>query len=91
MGWARSVILESAAAEFLDESADRLPRLKDVLQALEWRLARQPEIGTPVSSFSPLRYLVKSEDWGVFPFRLTLLYPFTDEEVIIEFADIEEV
>lgn len=88
---ARTVIIEPETEKFLQEEADRLDRLDDVYRALEWRLARNPSVGEPVPGWNPPRFLVKSLNWQSIPFRLTLLYSFTEEEVFIEFARIEEV
>lgn len=87
----RTVIVEPETEKYLQEEAERLNRLDDVYRALEWVLARNPSVGIQISRWNPPRFLVKSINWVSIPFRLTLLYRFTDEEVVIEFAKIEEV
>jgi len=86
----RTVIVESETEKYLQDEADRLDRLNDVYRALEWLLARNPEMGEQIPDWDPPKYLVKSINWQSIPFRLTLLYRFTNEEVFIEFARIEE-
>jgi hypothetical protein len=87
----RTVIVEPETEKYLQNEADRLNRLDDVYRSLEWRLARNPSIGEQIPGWNPPRFLVKSINWKSIPFRLTLLYRFTDEEVVIEFARVEDV
>lgn len=89
MAYARTVIWESAVGEYLEKEERKDPYLKNVARALEWRLARQPEIGYRVPTFNPPRYLVKSKPYRLpLPRYLRLLYRYTDDEVIIEFAKV---
>lgn len=89
MAHARTVILEPPVQAYLEEQERKDPMLKNVLLALEWRLARQPEIGYRVPGYNPPRYLVKSRPYRLpLPRFLRLLYRYTDNEVIIEFAQV---
>lgn len=87
----RTVIIEPETEKYLQEEAERLSRLDDVYSAMEWLLSRNPLVGEQVPHWNPPKFIVKSTNWHSIPFRLTLLYSFTDEEVVIEFAKIEEV
>lgn len=42
----RTVVLETAAQEFVDEQSKDLPRFEQRWMAVEWLLARNPESGT---------------------------------------------
>ena len=87
MAFARTVIVEPAVEEYLREEERKDPLLRNVFRALEWRLARQPEIGYRVPGFNPPRYLVRSQPYRLpVPRFLRLLYRFTEEEIVLEFA-----
>jgi len=58
----RTVIIERETEKYLQDAVDRIPRLEDVYGALEWRLARNPEIGEQIPNWNPPKYLVKSID-----------------------------
>lgn len=89
MAYARTVILEPAAQAYLEEQERKDPMLNNVLRALEWRLARQPEIGYRVPGYNPPRFLVKSRPYRLpFPRFLRLLYRYTENEVTVEFAQV---
>ena len=90
MAFARTVILEDAAREYLDEEERKYPRLSEVYRALEWRIARQPEAGYRIPNYTPARYLVKSLYRQPCACILTLMYRFTESEVNIEFVRVEE-
>src|SRR5207249_404502 len=90
MAFARTVIVEPAVEDYLREEERKDPLLRNVLRALEWRLARQPEIGYRVPGYNPPRYIVRSQPYRMPVSRfLRLLYRYTDDEVIIEFAQVE--
>ncbi|HXF93637.1 MAG TPA: hypothetical protein VNK46_12840 [Nitrospiraceae bacterium] len=90
MAVARTVVIEPAAKEYLEQEEQKDPLLRNVVRALEWRLARQPEIGYRVPGFTPPRYLVRSQPYRLpVPRFLRLLYRYTEDEVVIEFAQVE--
>ena len=74
---------------YLDEQIQRDPKLQDVLNALVWRIARSPEDGYCLPAYNPPRYLIKSRLYRFpLPRILRLLYTYTDDEIVIEFAQV---
>ena len=90
MAFARTVILERVVEEFIEQERRTYPPLERVLRALEWRIARQPEVGYPVPGTNPKRYIVKSSYRFPVPLALTLMYRYTETEVVIELARVDE-
>ncbi|TKB72410.1 MAG: hypothetical protein E8D45_10890 [Nitrospira sp.] len=90
MAFARTVILERVVEEFLEEEKSSYPPLERVFRALEWRIARQPEVGAPVPGTNPKRYIVKSSYRFPLPLVLTLMYRYIETEIVIELARVDE-
>ena len=89
MAYARTVILESQVEEYLEKEQKRDPYLKNIVLALEWRIARQPEAGYRVPRFDPPRYIAKSKFYRQpLPRFLRLMYQYDDDKVIVEFAKV---
>lgn len=90
MAFARTVILENVVREYLEAEIRGYPRLRDYYRALEWRIARQPELGYPVPSSNPRRYLAKTIPFRFpVPLVLTIMYRYTESEVVIELARVD--
>lgn len=90
MAFPRSVKVEREVEEYIQIEEKKYTRIRDVFDALLWRIARQPEIGYPIVHLSPERYLIKSHPFRLpVPIQLKLLYRYDDEEVVVEFAQIE--
>jgi hypothetical protein len=89
MAFARTVVLEPAASEYLDAQIKKFERLKDVYRAWEWRLARQPEMGVTVSTIEPPRFAIKTPPYRQpVPCTMRILYRYTDDAVFIECIDV---
>jgi hypothetical protein len=90
MAFARCVVIEPAVQEYLDQEIRSYPRLEHIFQGLEWRLARQPELGYPVPNSNPRRFLAKTIPYRFpVPLVLTVMYRYTESEVIIELARVD--
>lgn len=90
MATARHVRVERIVEDYINDEKRRYTRISDVFDALLWRIARQPDAGYPVSHLSPTRYIIKSAPFRLpVPIQLKLLYRFDDEEVVVEFAQVE--
>lgn len=90
MALARTVILEIAAQEELDDQIKRINRIADVYSGLEWRVARNPEAGVLIPRSKPMQYLIKSLAFNFpVPLVLTLGYHFTDELVTISLVIVD--
>jgi len=90
MAFSRIVRYERVVQDYLTQEIRNHRRLAEVLRALEWRLARQPEIGYQIPNLTPPRFLAKSLPYRFpIPLVLTLMYQYTDEEVIVELARVD--
>ncbi len=90
MAIARDVRVEQIVEDYLQAEERKYTRVRDIFNALTWRIAREPEVGEPVTHLTPTRYLVKSIPFRFpVPIHLKLLYRYDDEQVVVEFAQIE--
>ena len=90
MATAKALRVERVVEDYIKAEERRYKRVRDVYDALLYRIARQPEIGYPITHLSPTRYLVKSLPFRLpVPIQLKLLYQFDEHEVVVEFAQIE--
>jgi hypothetical protein len=83
---ARTVVEDTAVSIELDKLRKRFPRFDDIWDAWTWRLCRGPEIdAVKIPETDPQSYLIKLPDLSVynFPLELTILYQFSDDEVVI--------
>jgi len=85
----RHVTILQVVQEYLEEEIEKYPPLQRVLDALIYRISRQPEVGARVPHPGSPRFLVKSIYRHPIPCVLTLLYQHTDREVIIELAKVD--
>ena len=84
MAFARSVTIEEAAREELDEQIRRFTRIEDIYRGLEWRIARNPEAGAIIPRSDPAQFIVKSRPFFFpVPLILTMAYHLTDDLVTI--------
>jgi hypothetical protein len=79
----REVILENRASSVIDKSVAEHPHFDEVYRALEWRIARNPEVGVLVAGFEPPRRVIRSTSWPAFPGALVLTYTYTAEVVTV--------
>ena len=90
MASARRVRVEPVVADYIDDEKTKYTRISDFFDALLWRIARQPDAGYPIAHLSPTRYIIKSAPFRLpVPIQLKLLYRYDDEEVVVEFAQVE--
>lgn len=90
MATARALRVEQVVEDYITAEERRYTRVRDVYNALLYRIVRQPEIGYPITHLNPARYLVKSLPFRLpVPIQLKLLYRFDADEVVVEFAQIE--
>jgi hypothetical protein len=76
----RTVICEDAVTRVLDQARPQHPQLGDLWDALEWRIAKRPETGVPVTAqfYVYRQHRVKNEHPD-----LVILYEFDDHSVTI--------
>jgi hypothetical protein len=86
MGFARTVIEHPPADQELDQLHRTYERFEEFWEGRIWLLARNPLVNSIlVPDSNPPAYMVKAGDLSFYnlPPGLTILYRFTDEEVII--------
>lgn len=83
MALMRTVVLENRAANIITEAEKAYPRIRDMYDALEWRISRQPESGALLAGFDPPRRVVHSLEWPGFPGSLVLVYTHDENEVTV--------
>ncbi len=79
----RTVIYDKEVAQAIDSEQENFFRLNDVIAAIEWLLARTPEVGVPIpETTDPTYYLIGTEAMGIFEVpAVTVLYHFDDQTV----------
>ena len=86
MAIARTIIQEKDVSEVVDEASAKYARLEEVLEAWEWRLARDPLRDAMIlKSGNPGLYMVKTPDLSAYglPKAITFLYKVTEDDVTI--------
>ena len=86
---ARTIIEDDEVAEWFSENIEAYPRLEDLIFALKWRLAHEPETGVPVPGTN--YYIAKTAPlWDVSVPTVRVLYDFNENEVTFRSAEIVE-
>jgi hypothetical protein len=87
MAFARTIIEEPIAEQELAELHRAYPRFEAFWLGWSWRLARRPDLNAvKVPGSDPPSFMVKSGDltpYGL-PAAVTILYRYTDDEVIVQ-------
>lgn len=82
MAFARDVALSADARRPLDNEIHRFPLLDDIYRALEWRLARQPDVGLRISNGW---HVIRSQAWDAPGAAVIVaLYQFNENRVEID-------
>lgn len=89
-GGLRTVVETELVAQRIDSALARNPKLSELYEMLQWRLARSPYSGHKIAGGNPERYIVKTYFWGPksVPASITLVYQINDHEIIIEASNI---
>ena len=80
----RSVVLDKAAEQAVDNYSNAIERFSDAFQGLEWLLARRPDkgVGKNVSGTHYRLYCQASDELANTP-EIWVLYEYDDENVFI--------
>ena len=76
----RSVVLETRAAEAVDELTASVDRFDEIHQAFEWLLAQNPDVGARYRDFRV--YVVGADKVARTP-EIWLAYRYADKEISI--------
>lgn len=83
--FARTVIETQYLSDKIDQVRSIYPRLNELIDALKWRLARQPEIGVQIPNTNPRKFILKSYNFQSSEIPVVIiLYSYDDKNVYME-------
>ena len=79
----RSLIEEASVREAVDEALDKWPRANDAWMAVQWAIARDPEIGDPVTESGNIRSFAQDGARSIGLPTVRVMYELQEPYVII--------